>query len=279
MIDRVTGFWAKLNELSKTRWRWVGRLLVLGAFAYLAALVFYSGREIRGLPWKEALAACAAASGLYLLSLLVQYIPWARMLSFHHPVGWYDLMVFFKVLVLRRLPGGIWHWVGRTAMYSNSTRIPGKVVMLANFNEWGMLLLVAGAIILAGLEVLPPLARGAAALLSFGLAVGLGYFWRPAHSGAGQGIKNKPAALRFERLAESSFWALLYSLAWVSGGLIVFLFTRAAGDTQIGWLQAVWFWAVTGGSSLLLVFIPAGLGVREIALTLLLQPYLPPQPP
>jgi hypothetical protein len=75
----------------------------------------------------------------------------------------------------------------------------------------------------------------------------------------------------------------MYMLAWMAGGLILYMFAyvtqlslpASEGYTQITFLRCFWAWAIAGGSSLLMVFIPAGLGVREITLTWLLAPYLP----
>jgi hypothetical protein len=235
-----------------------------GAFLYLGILLYRSGLQVGMIPWKKYGEAGFLALLLYLFSLLVQFAVWGRMLSFYHQVGWQDAAIFSKALVLRRLPGGIWHWVGRATMYSGTTRVPGKVVLQANFVEWVMLLLVAAGISVAGVSAIPWIARGPLSLLLLSCTAGLAYWWQPG--------SRSPAL----KAAEAFLWTALYIISWISGGLIVLIFSMATGDTGLSWANAIWIWAVTGGSSLFLIIIPAGLGIREIALTWLLNPYFTP---
>jgi uncharacterized membrane protein YbhN (UPF0104 family) len=47
------------------------------------------------------------------------------------------------------------------------------------------------------------------------------------------------------------------------------------GKAGINLAIATWIWALGGGGSMILVFVPSGLGIRELSLIWLLQPYLP----
>lgn len=271
MINRLFETWSKLLTTAQRRWRWVGYGLTALAFLYLAALVIVSREQIQQIQWKSYWAPFFIALLVYLASLLVQYLVWARLVSFHHRISWRDMAIYFRVLLMRRLPGGIWHWVDRTAMYTGATEMSGRVVMLANFLEWTLLLLLAGAIGIAGWQTGPAWLRGLLAGAIVLLAVFLAYSWQPK------------GRWFISRAAESVLWVGLYTLAWMAGGLILYLFAHAtqldlpASDSyaQITYLRCFWAWAIAGGSSLLMVFIPAGLGVREITLTWLLAPYLP----
>jgi hypothetical protein len=262
MLDRITDNWERLTAYTQTRWRWLGYLLVAAALVYIGYILIFNAPQIHDIPWKAFWIASLITLGLYLLSLLAQYFIWTRMLSFHRDISIQDLIIFFKVLVLRRLPGGVWHWVGRTALYSGLTEVPAKAILMASFMEWMLLVLTACTIAILGLNGVPLALKIIGFLLTFGLAIFIATRWKSNTRKSGA------------RLGESILWICIYAFSWVLGGLVIFAFVRAAGGLDITWLQAIWIWAVTGGSSLLVIIVPTGLGIREIALVLLLQPYL-----
>jgi hypothetical protein len=152
-------------------------------------------------------------------------------------------------------------------MYADSTQVPKKVVIMANFVEWLMLILVAGGVSIAGIEGLPIYLRVALSSGLIGLSVMLGYTWQPTERHW------------LGRLSESSLWVLLYSIAWWLGGVVIYQYMQSTPQilsrADIVVVKAFWIWAVSGGGSMLFIFVPVGLGIREISLTWLLQPYLP----
>jgi uncharacterized membrane protein YbhN (UPF0104 family) len=57
------------------------------------------------------------------------------------------------------------------------------------------------------------------------------------------------------------------------GGIILYLLLLAAApDTPQNLGDAMSVWALAGGASILTIMVPAGLGVREFGITVLLQP-------
>ena len=272
MIQRLFETWSRLIVQAQQRWRWVGYAFTLLAFVYLAALIIVSRENIQEVQWQRYWLPFVLSIIIYLASLLIQFTVWSRLVSFHHRTSWRDLAIYFRVLLMRRLPGGVWHWVDRTAMYTGTTSVPAKVVMLANFLEWTLLLLLAGAYASLGWPNWAPWLRLSLAIGLVSIAIYLGYVWQPAE-------RNK-----LLRIIEALFWLVLYTLAWMAGGLILYLFVHttqlgmdlaSSGYQMLSYLRSVWAWSIAGGSSQLMVFIPAGLGIREITLTWLLSPYLP----
>jgi hypothetical protein len=262
MIENLTNKWIDATQKLQARFRWLGYALTIAAFAYIVALIFWGDFPIETIPWEAYWWVSLLSVGIYLISLLLQFFVWARMLSFHRRINWQDLAIFFRVLLMRRLPGGIWHWVGRATIYKSTTQLSSKVVLIANFLEWTLHILISGGIIILGLVVLQPLVRwlGFSVLLS--LAVFLAQAWQPSH--------RKPVS----RVAESILWCFVFGLSWGMGGLIILLLARASGIDSINIWQSTWIWGIAGGTSLLMILIPAGLGIREITLTWLLQPYM-----
>ncbi len=179
MINRLFDTWSKLLTTAQRRWRWVGYGLTGLAFLYLAALIIVSREQIQQIQWRSYWAPFFTALLVYLASLMIQFLVWTRLVSFHHRISWRDMAIYFRVLIMRRLPGGIWHWVDRTAMYTGVTEMPGRVVMLANFLEWSLLLLLAGAIGIAGWQSGPAWLRGLLAGAIILLALFLAYSWQP----------------------------------------------------------------------------------------------------
>jgi len=255
--------WARFSQNARLRWRWLGYGLTLLAFVYLAIILVYSGYQVRQLRWQDFWRPASLALALYLLSLLLQLFVWARLLSFHRKVGWRDVAIYSRVLVMRRLPGGVWHWVGRTAFYTGETELTGRVILLANFLEWVLLLLVAAGIALYSWVDLPIVFRWAGGMALCLAALALTIAWQPI---------SRPTWLK---AIDGGSWIAVYLLVWVLGGIILYRFAQAAGGT-LDLLGGIWVWALSGGSSLLFIIIPAGLGIREITLTWLLSPFLSP---
>ncbi len=264
MMVRITERLAALSQNARQRWRWLGRALTIAAVLYLAVLLYVSGFTIGSIDWAAYGRAVFYSLLLYCASLLIQFIVWGRMISFHHQVSAFDLVIYARYVLLRRLPGGIWHWMGRTALYSGSTNIPARVILVGNFVEWAMLVLVSAAIAAAGWTALPDVLRGLLALVFFGLSTALAWSWQP---------RQRPAWLK---LAEGIVWSAIYLGAWILGGLIFYLFVIANGGESMSWLQGIWIWDLTGGASNLLFIVPGGSGVREVILTFLMKPHLTP---
>ncbi|MGW8252156.1 MAG: hypothetical protein ACWGO1_16060, partial [Anaerolineales bacterium] len=264
MIEQTVTRLAERLQSARTRWKWIGQILTVAAAIYIVVLLVYSGFQIAEINWRLYWQAALISLGLYFISLLIQFFAWVRMLSFHNKASWQDVVIYTRVILLRRLPGGIWHWVGRTAMYSESTPIPSRVVMVASFIEWAMLILVAASIAVTGFDLLSVYIRLPLAVVLLVLAGLLGFSWQPS------------TRHLFWRWLESLLWVAIYASAWLLGGLIFYTFFLASGGEDLSWMRAWWVWAVSGGSGMLLFIVPGGSGIREILLTWVLNPYLPP---
>lgn len=264
IIRRWIAWTATQLKTAQTRFRWLGYAITAGALLYMGLLFAYGWSQLETVDWQRFAPALVISLLLYEISLLAQFITWTRFFAMHHRTNWEDVYIYARVLLLRRLPGGVWHWVGRTAMYTARTPVPAKVAALANIWELLMLLLVAAGFILIGQEnwgpVWPQLLGGTCILG----AVILGSQWQ---------TESRPAHMR---ILESASWVMFYILAWGLGGGIVFLLGQAAGAQGLTLSAAIRVWATAGGVGMLIVFIPAGLGIREITLTWLLQPYMTP---
>jgi hypothetical protein len=256
--------WEKVVILSKKHSHWIVYVLVLFAFAYLGIIIYISSQEILTIPYRTWIYASLLTLFLYLASLLLQSYVWIRILACHHTIGWEEFWIYFKLLVLRRLPGGVLHWFGRAAMYDQNSQVTSKTVMWANFIEWTILILIALTLATAGISSLIWPVRVFLIVLLFTLAIFIAVKWQSEEG------------ILLRKIAEGILWTGLYALTWLIGGLVIFLFTRSIGSSEIGLFDSTWIWAISGGASLLFLIIPSGLGIREISLTMLLYPFMSP---
>lgn len=264
MIQKLTDFWVTFQDLFQKRLRWFIYILIGTAFVYILITTIDILPQIQQIPWHLFVSATVLIFFIYLLSLLLQFFIWTRILSTYQKMGINDLFIYFKVLILRRLPGGVWHWVGRATMYSSLTQTPSRVIIRANFLEWVLLIIVGISISIAGYRVLPfPL------IIFFdGILLTSAFIFIFKWLSVNQTFQKK--------ILESILWLSSYIISWGLGGYIIYLLSNTAqGANTIGLFEAIWVWAVSGSGSMLLFPVPMGLGIREISITLLLKPYLP----
>jgi hypothetical protein len=262
MRSRIVEIWSKTTAILHTRGRWVGYALTGLAVIYLGGLILYSGFRFPRIDWHAYLLASLLTVGFYLVSLILQFFVWLRLFSFHHQVGWRDMEIYSRMILVRRLPGGIWHWLGRATLYTASTSVPTEIVLFGNLMEWGMLILIAGGISVIEYVAAPIYVIVILATLMVGSAIALAILWQPR------------ARAWWLRLAEATLWTFLYGMAWLVGGIILHLVGRAAGADQLGWVKSVGLWALSGGVSMIITIMPV-IGFQEVSLVFLLQPYLP----
>ncbi len=261
MLQRLAQSWAGTRKISNNRWRWIGTILTLAAVVYLIITLARGDLKLEQIDWKTYGLVILASFGLYLISLIIQFFTWSRIISFYRKVGWQDVDIYARMILMRSLPGGAWHWVGRISMYSGSTEVPTRIVVLGNFLEWILLILMGASIFLAYTG--NPILRVLAIILVISAAVGLSFAWQP------------PQRSWSKRLAEAGLWAFLDIVVWFAGAGIFYLFTVAvAGREPVSFPEALRIWTFSGSLLMLIIFLPSSLGVREITLVWLLQPYL-----
>lgn len=263
MLQRFAQEWSRRTRLTQGRWRWIGYLLTLAAVVYLVYTLAKGNIQLNQVDLRVYGWALLASLGFYLVSLVIQFFIWTRLISFHRRATWQDVEIYSRMVLMRSLPGGAWHWVGRISMYSGATEVPTRVVVLGNFLEWALLILVGAAIFVAFLPY--PVLSVLGCLLLAGAAIALAVSWQPPERGW------------LRRLAEAFLWVILDGFVWLAGAAILYSFTGAlAGFGRLQPLQALYVWTFSGSLSMLIIFLPSSLGVREISLVALLQPTINP---
>jgi uncharacterized membrane protein YbhN (UPF0104 family) len=240
--------------------------LTLGA---LALLVARHWDELRAAPWRLEPGRLLLGLTLQAAAIGLDALIWVD-ISHRLGASWdprRDLRVYAYSLLARRLPGAVWHVVGRAAFYSDAG-LGRRVGLMGSAIEAGLIVLTGIAIALAFFPDLWPL--GALAGLSL-LAVSPLIFrtaMRLLLRGRGEWL---PPPGRLYR------WILLYALAWLVGCLGAFLQFDALYPLDPSLFPHL-VWAATSSivASAAVVILPGGLGVRELGLTALLGDVIAP---
>ena len=181
---------------------------------------------------------------------------------------------------MRHLPGMIWYLAGRTTMY-HTRGVEASLTLMASGLEWVLLLAAAGLVygtlsltgsgmLLSSMVLLSVLI----VVTAFGLRGALQAGARLPLPGFVRRRLMALATVPVPGIADLTLWLSLYVLTYLVAGWILFLLVRGVAlEATIGLGAAIRIWALTGGiGSLLSAVVPAGLGVRELTLTVLLSP-------
>jgi hypothetical protein len=261
-------------------WRtWIGLALLAALTGYAFYAILWN--ELPSLNLAELFARLSpAAVGravlVYTLDLILAVFGWFMIIG--SLSGYWRVLdhtrIYLLTSVTRRLPGTFWYILGRVVLYERlgvtrgvtalagglefaTTVMAGLVVALAtwplilagaDFNPlWLLMSLLAGIVLLN-----PPAIRAILRRLA------------PQHA----------AGVRYRHLLG---WVLIYMLVWIVGGGLLFVLADAVYPLPLSALPGIiGVWALAGVASFVLFsFVPFGLGVNELTLTVLLGPFVP----
>ena len=270
-------------EVDQRTRRWVSVSVLLCTVAFLVFILLRSTDELRELDdWPTYLGVCARGFLLYPISLVVQALIWRLIIVRLGQMagGWWDIEIYAYSSLMRHLPGMIWYLAGRATMY-HTRGVEASLTLMASGLEWVLLLvaavLVYGVLSLTGSGMLL-LSIVLLSVLIVGTAMGLRQaLLTSARLPLPGFVRRRMAALAtvpVPGVTDLTLWLSLYVLTYFVAGWILFLLVRGvAPEVGIGLGAAIKIWALTGGiGSLLSAIVPAGLGVRELTLTVLLSP-------
>lgn len=239
------------------------RFLNIAAIGYVAVIVVVGWQQSQQLNWRPDLVTIAMTLILYLFSLLVQMGVWLGLVATRQRIGWADVQIYWQTLLMRRLPGGVWHWVGRASLYSRQGTLRAQTTVGMNIVEWWLLILACVATLALTLSDWPLILRVMLLLIAVALSFGLGLYWRRTTQG----------------LMRSVWWIMLWLFwdmaAWLFGGAIVLLVATPLASVPLDLGEATRIWCIAGGISVVIIIFPAGLGIRELTLSGLLVPFMP----
>jgi glycosyltransferase 2 family protein len=252
--------------------------------------------------WRPALLPLGASFALLVAVYLAHALLWRQImrdLEIGRPAVHTTVRVYFLASLGRYLPGKLWQLAGLAVLAGRAGLPPGRAAAAAVLGQFGFLttgLLYLGVTLpewrgVLGVDgesdVLGPLTIGAVLLIGGGavlwllVATPLGHgfrIWMVRRAGerAGQGLG---AAFRLAdrvRPRDAMMWAAGYALSWILLGMAFTLFVAAfepAAAAEPRYLGGAVAAAYLAGY--LFVLAPAGIGVREAAMLVLLQRVMP----
>lgn len=261
--------------------RWGAGALLAAATAYwLGRLIVRNWAELQGYEWRIDAVLLAASVGAHVFVLAAGVWAWKRTLRHfdHPPVPGLELQrIWFLSNLARYIPGKVFQFLA-AAQLARGAGLSGAVLLTSLLVHSGMALL--GAAVLAGWTLTGGLVHGSdprvAAAIATALALGGVH---PRFLNALLGWVSR--LLRRETVHWRGRWrdgVVLLGIAvfnWGLYGVAYQLFVVALADVpwallpQMAGVNALSF--VVGYVSPL----PGGAGLREVAMTELLRPYLP----
>ncbi len=258
-------------------------LLIVVAFGFLFATAAANWQDLETYDWEIDPLLVVGSLAAHVAVLVWGVIVWSRVLHCfpRADVGLSALMkIWFLSSAARYVPGKIWQFVA-AAQLSRDAGFSAALMLTSLVIHTGFALLAAGVVAAAtlpastlGLETLPEWVPPVSALA---IAVG---FSHPAVLRFGVGLI--PRALHRDVVGWDASWLdglrllALSVFSWIFYGGAFYLFVAALTPLEIGVMVPL-----TGVNALsflagyLVLLAPAGLGIREAAMTVLLSPYIP----
>lgn len=248
--------------------RIVGAGLLVVAVATLGWLVFSNLEQLRAAEWRLDPVRLAVGLLFQLSTCVIATLLWMD-ISAQLGAGWdprRDARVYAYSLVARRLPGALWHVLGRAAYYGE-VGLGKRVGVLGSAIEAGLLVISGVAVWLGAFADIQPFGL----VLSVALIAATPVLFRPAMRlllrGGGEWL---PPNARLYR------WLLIDVAAWLLGCTGVYFQYDALYPLGDGaWIQIVAATTASIVASAAVVFLPAGLGLRELGMTGLLAGLMP----
>jgi len=255
-------------------------LLIL-SLGFIGIALWRGSKELRTLNWQIFLSAGLVSFFLYPVSLLLQALLWTAIVNqqAQNSPSWQDIKIFCQAHLARRIPGTVWYLANRTLSYQDRGIVP-TTTLISSALEWTCQLWAA-ALVYTSVSHNVTLIIG-----SYGLSAAALTTWAALKKAYGSDgiLKSKhlpnglDTVLSLPGPRTILLWFVAYSVCWVIAGTILHLLVTTvvtpSGYPQLHWTTSIGISTLSNGFSLLMSFT-GGWGAREVALTLLLRPYMP----
>jgi len=255
----------------------LGAAVVLLSLAFLAYLIYRSWPTLRAIDTELDFGQIALTLLFNICAYVIAIWSWHSImtrLSGQRNLR-LDAIVYCYSAVARRLPGIAWDIAARVVMYDQAG-VSKALVALASLLEM-LLIIVAGIVSYLALApfTLSYLSIPGSWALICALLVG-GILIHPAvvTYGVHKVRKDKlPVSLQY---SDTLYWLFMYVLTWIVSGFLLYATIRSFyGLSPTHLPQLLADWALAGVLTSFITFVPTGLGLKELTLTLLMSRYMP----
>ena len=223
---------------------------------YLLVLLYYGYDELRNVPFSSVIKGLVPSIFLYLVSLILQIMAWSIIFYGRIKIDAKDIYIYSVVILMRRLPGGFWHWAGRSTLYNRIDNISLKETTLSSFIEW-LILLSTGFVAYFALQ------KNILSLVFLIIAFFFAIKWFEKRT-----LQNKT------KYATAILLVLIYLGSWFIGGVILAINGNVLTGIDVPVINYLESWFLSSSISMIIIFLPAGFGIREVTLSLLLKPLI-----
>jgi glycosyltransferase 2 family protein len=276
--------WRRWSELSGQRRFRLGLNLtvLLLVLLFLGYGVYTHWGELQQYEWTADVRYLLLAVGAYGLPFAAVLLAWHRVMAGIGAMS--DLRINARIFCYsnlpKRIPGVVWYIASRAHLYKEEG-VARSVTVLGTLLET-VLLIVSGLLVYLASLLFPGATRMAGHLkpgIALLLLVPLLLLLHPALFKRIFGYLLRK--LRYEgevalRVRTTAGLLLLYCLAWILGGGVLYLLAHGVHPVPLPLLPAViGVWAASGAVSFIASFLIQGMGVTEVTLAVLLSGYLP----
>jgi hypothetical protein len=254
-----------------------GALTIL-AILGLGTLLYNNWDTLRNFEWQFRPVPFIASFLVYSLALGLAILAWGKMMTaLGAQIPWRTHIRVYSITNLaRRLPGMLWYVAGRLVLYeeNDASKVAISVASALELVLIALSGLVIGVALWPGaiIEFLNPLWIIGIVILSLiaihpkVIRVPLRWF----------GAEREHIATTRLQYGQVVSWLGFYGGVWLAGGFVLFALIETVYPISPTWLpQVIGAWSLSGMVSVVAAFLPVGLGLRELALGLLLATFLP----
>lgn len=256
--DRFNSLLQKLKSLRNDPR--VSKVLGVISIIYPLALLYFSKNEILNLNWSSFFKIFMLCVLIYNISMSLQNLSWSLIVDGSLANYWFNSNIYFKTILMKRLPGGVWHWLGRANLYDIQQSSERNSITRANLTEWVLL-------ILSGLS-------GYAFTINYWVGIGglfltiLVAFFLLLRDDDRKWIC---------QLFLSIILVLTYSICWLVGGLILhWLLVSVNSPGDVSFHYSFGIWCLSSAIGMFFFFLPSGALIRDFTLSALLSKYYEP---
>lgn len=232
----------------------VSKILRIISIIYPIVLIYFSKNEILKMEWGSFFGIFLICFLIYYVSMALQNVAWSLLVDRNLTNFWFNSKVYFQTVLMKRLPGGIWHWLGRANLYDSQVNNERNSIRRANLTEW-LLLIFSG---LSGYAFTVNLWLGVISLI---LTIGTGFL-----------LVNRENHSWVRSLLLSIILTVTYAICWLVGALILhwlLLSLNPSGD--VTFQSSIGIWCLSSAIGMFFFFFPSGALIRDFSLSALLS--------